>query len=542
MRQDISNSGSAFASLAFPLLVALYLFPVWYFQYFPSQDGPSHVYNSWILSKWGEPAGGIFRQYYAVNRRPEPNWASHIALAGLMRAGLSPSVAEKIFVSFLIVFFGGGVVLALGAVAKPARALAPVALPMAVGWPLGMGFYNYCLGVAGFLWVFAWWYPRRNGMTAPRAIALGSMGILLYFAHLVAVGGIVIVIGIVAFWESLAERPFGPALRKRLLPAALAFIPAVALGLAYVAASVARGQMREIPAMGAGLREIGRLLTLQNLMVCYSTAEVFPAALLAISMLASAGLALAQIRRDRAGLRSGGGLLVAAIGLLLLYCVAPDKVAGGTYFHQRLAPFIWLMLLLWLGADGLRGRRLAHWLRVSGIAVALAFGCMRIAQFARLNDYLAEYVSVGGAIQAPATVLPLCFSPRGEGRSGFVLSAEIAPFSHASGYLAAGRPIVDLSDYEGAMKYFPLVWRPELSPCYHICPDIFDDPFHADLLDYTNRTGGRGRIDYVLVWSNPDFPLPADLVDPVRRQLEAGFKPVMTSRPRGCARLYARVR
>jgi len=36
-------------TIAFLFLVLIYILPIWIFKYFPSQDGPAHIYNSFIL-------------------------------------------------------------------------------------------------------------------------------------------------------------------------------------------------------------------------------------------------------------------------------------------------------------------------------------------------------------------------------------------------------------------------------------------------------------------------------------------------------------
>src|SRR5947207_340100 len=82
-------------------LYALQLAPVWGLRYFPSQDGPSHLENANILLLLRRPELPVFRDYFAVNRGPTPNWLGHVALAGLIRIS-SPLPAEKILLTLYI--------------------------------------------------------------------------------------------------------------------------------------------------------------------------------------------------------------------------------------------------------------------------------------------------------------------------------------------------------------------------------------------------------------------------------------------------------
>src|SRR5438876_8283038 len=86
----------------FAFLLAVHLAPVWSFAVFPSQDGPAHLENANVIRRYHEPAGVLFREYYVLNGRLEPNWVGHLALAGLLRV-VPPATAEKLLVSLCVV-------------------------------------------------------------------------------------------------------------------------------------------------------------------------------------------------------------------------------------------------------------------------------------------------------------------------------------------------------------------------------------------------------------------------------------------------------
>ena len=65
-------------------LIILHILPIWIFRYFPSQDGPAHVYNAYILNSMPSTESILLRDYYQVNLALFPNWISHLVLAGLM--------------------------------------------------------------------------------------------------------------------------------------------------------------------------------------------------------------------------------------------------------------------------------------------------------------------------------------------------------------------------------------------------------------------------------------------------------------------------
>ena len=155
--------------------------------------------------------------------------------------------------------------------------------------------------------------------------------------------------------------------------------------------------------------------------------------------------------------------------------------------------------------------------------------------YARLNDYLAEYLSATDMIEENTTLLPLCFTHHGFDRG--LVSLRIGLFLHASGHIAAQRRVVELDNYEANTAYFPVRFRTELNPFRHM-GTLEAQPPVVDIAAYVEKTGGR--VDYVLVWNIRDDQrdLPATLS--ILRQLEEGYHLIHTSEPGGMMQLYRR--
>ena len=85
------------------LLTVLNIFPIWSFKYFPSQDGPCHIENSYMLLHYFDK-DKIFSEYYDLNIKPVPNWASHFTLSFLM-IFFPPVLSEKIFLTMYVLIF-----------------------------------------------------------------------------------------------------------------------------------------------------------------------------------------------------------------------------------------------------------------------------------------------------------------------------------------------------------------------------------------------------------------------------------------------------
>ncbi|PYQ47493.1 MAG: hypothetical protein DMF59_18730, partial [Acidobacteria bacterium] len=81
------------------------LVPVWFTQYLPTGDGPSHLYGAWILRELTlHRNAGVIPSYYHVASQPVPNWASYAFIAGALSV-LTPLAAEKLFFSLVVITF-----------------------------------------------------------------------------------------------------------------------------------------------------------------------------------------------------------------------------------------------------------------------------------------------------------------------------------------------------------------------------------------------------------------------------------------------------
>ena len=88
----------------FVLLLVVHLAPVWIFRFFPSQDGPSHLYNARLLTEMLEPANFQVRLFFEYSAALHPNLLAHVLLAALQLV-VSPLVAEKLLLSLIVALF-----------------------------------------------------------------------------------------------------------------------------------------------------------------------------------------------------------------------------------------------------------------------------------------------------------------------------------------------------------------------------------------------------------------------------------------------------
>ncbi|MFL6237598.1 MAG: hypothetical protein ACJ76N_31055, partial [Thermoanaerobaculia bacterium] len=407
--------------------------------------------------------------------------------------------------------------------------LAVLAFPFVYNYLFNMGFFNFCWSLAAFFFAVGYWLRHAERMGPGRTAVLALLILGVYFCHPVTLAVTVTTLLTLAGWRTLIEPPgFLEGFRRRLLPPALACVPALALMAAFVGRRT-----------GARITMLPLWVKVKHLAGLYSLASVSEWTIpLAIALaILFYGIALLCLRARR-GLppQRGDGFLIAAAVLAGAFFAAPSELAGGGFINHRLVLFPFLALILWFGTFEHPVRR-RRWIQGAAAGIALTFLGLFAWKYAELGRGLAEIAAVGRAIPPDHTFLYLSYAHRGDGGDGGP-AFRTWPFVHAGGYVAARKRLVDLSLYEANEDYFPLLFRPALNPYLHLSNGLLGiekEPPEVDLQGYPRRTGGR--VDYVLLWGLRDGRRGEPKVRAVLDQLAAGYDLVARS-PGGRALLY----
>lgn len=466
--------------LLFAVLVAIHLLPIWTVELIPTVDGPSHLYNAFVLQQLTRGAPELER-VFELNLRPVPNWLGHALLFALLYVA-PPVVAEKLVVSLIVALFLIGTWTLAGLLDERNRLYVFLAAPLTYHVLLQMGFYNYALGAAlvPFIVVLAW---RR------RIIAAGVILLVCYFAHPVPAALAMLLAVVIAVvrhtWRDL-----------------VALIPTASLLVWFALQPYRPGG--DWTWNGALLFE--PLWRAAFLMTFDLRQLVFGTAIGAVYGIAI--VATLWIERER--LRERGLLLLLAAISLAVYLAAPISVDEGLILKARLIVFPYLLLLPWLTPRLLRTAIVAVFFLVASL------NALYIERQWRINAaFMQESLAVTAAAEPQRTVVPLIFdrsSPH----------AMVPLLSHAFSYAAVRRLLVDYSNYEASHEFFPVrfrdgVRRPDRFALQSAPQEYQPAAFVAD-------------IDYIYTWRMPQG-------SDVERRIEQFYAPVRID---GDARLYRR--
>lgn len=437
--------------------------PIWSCRWLPTIDGPSHVYNAWLLQELLR-GHHLASQWYAIDWRPNPNWSGHAILALLM-AVFPARIAEKLLVSGIVLLFGVAMWMYTGLADESARPFAVVALPFAYHLMLQAGFYNFSIGAALYFMIVALWWRRRG------IVVIAAVLLLCYFSHPLPAILAVMTIGIL----SVAAR------RWRDL---IALVP-VSLLLAWFFAnsgSTVEGPHRSAADLFRYIEQMWVIVSLQQRQQTLGTALFFVLAALIV---------LTLVRR-RWRWREGDALIIVTLLLIALYARSPAVSSGGSMILERMALFVVLSPLAWI-APRLPRRAVLAFVAIAAVT-SLAYDGYLVRQYRGLSRRMDELIRSANALGGNTTFIPLIRDIRP--RSGV-----IAPvLMHAIDYVAVAKRSIDLLNYEPRAGYFPVTATVKLPAVV----DVGAGAVNADISAYA--------VEYVFTWHIPaDAPVAAQI-------------------------------
>ena len=393
------------------------LLPIWLFRWFPTQDGPSHLYNAWILSHYHDATSTIIPQYFVLNLRPFPNWTMYALSAVLLRV-LPPLIVQQVILSICVISVPAGVLYLQKSFKPAADPTALLGVMLAFSYLFFMGFFNFVFAAAMFAFTVGFWWRRREGK-----YLYGLYGLLIvtYFSHDLAFGVTLMAIAVLAMierrWRVLVE----------LSPAFLMFlIDALARPRGQPLFRSFRWHVRQLVAVFSAGHIAVAFLTLLVVLV---------------------GIAWAFVRKRP------NAFAVISLIIFVAYFVAPWSYASAGWIqagwiNERLLFLTILTLPAWIVLP--RPNIAAFVLLIAVIAHVAA----TTVQIASLNRFIGDFARAAALIRPHSTIRT--FYPL----SG--VSPQVTPTLHLTAYLGLRTDVVDLDDYEGYLPDFPVAYRAKI--------------------------------------------------------------------------------
>jgi hypothetical protein len=449
----------------FAALLVLHVAPIWSVAYFPSQDGPSHLYNARLLFDLLDPAHFQLRQLFEYNPALHPNLLPHLLLAPLQLV-LPPAAAEKLLASLVVMLLPLSLAYLVRGLRPGHAVFALLGFLFAFHKHLHMGLYAFSLGIPLSLFALGWWWRHREQPTVWSAAVQSALLALLYLTHFMAFAVALLAIVASSAWCALLEARRDPrgAWRGAVLEAGL-LLPFLLLGLDYQLRGMGSDYVK-----WASDDKLHDVFFQQAMLASYTRwhQQLTPwlGGLLALSFLAT----LWQRARRREWLLPRDVLLLLALAFVVLFFCLPSFFGRAGRINERLYLYAVLFAAAWLGP---LPPRLARAIGAALVALSLAHAGRLAVEYRRLQPELAELAS-GAALVAPHSSVTFV---EGEGSLAFPDGIRfVRPFLHMDAYYALGRDVALLTNYEITFGHFPI--RAGEAP--------FEDP------------------DYVVAWRLPE--------------------------------------
>lgn len=496
------------------LLICAYLLPVWLFKYFPTQDGPSHIYNSQILAKYHNVDYG-FRDYYDLNLSPFPNWVSHISLSLLMLV-LPPLISEKIFLTAYIVIFPLSVFYLSNSIIDTSsihhfrspeasktkfpkvetrshqrnNLIGFVSFLYIYNYLFLMGFYNFAISVPLFLYALGYWWKYREKMGIKRIVILSILMTSIYFCHLVSYA--IAIISLLFLYIVYFRKRI-----KSIFMNLCCILPSSILMFNYLLSSNSlRGGSLSFNKLSR-VYELFIDLMSMNILVSYSRVQSKIAYMVSALMVY---LLIHTVWKDKMSAKVGKTgkfsnkdcLLLLSFIILVLYFIMPWSIGAGGWTNDRLVLIASLLILPWFseGND-------AKW-KLIFVAFVVMISLLNITYICYyigiLNKEIEEYTAGIQAIGKNKVILPFFFD-------GYGKSLKIGIFVNAANYYCLNNGGINLGNYEVQFDYFPVKFKESFHPPIEDKEWVQIVHWRSEDIDICKYSD---NIDYLIIWGQEE--------------------------------------
>ena len=471
------------------VLMVLHLLPVWGFKYFPTQDGASHIYNSYVVKEYHNHENYRLREVYELNATVFPNWTSH-ALLLLLLYVFPPLICEQIVLTLCIGLLPLSLFYFLNSISKRNMVFGLLGFIFAYNYLLHMGFYNFVLSMSLFFFTMGYWWRVKDKLQLTNIIVIYVLSLVTYLTHYHSYAILIMSLTFFPLFLSAYDvlhrvwgnkepsQPLMPRLKEgiRTHKPTLTFIgsliPAYFILFSYYfyLANDHGGNSNH-----KGIEWLNDyFFGMKSLVSFHDDQMLIGRVLLVFFAIAFVLTIINRIRRwyqfraseewketgerfwTRAVTQMDGFLIMSAVITAMFY-IAPWSGYSGGWINDRFHLYIFLILIPFFAVNLHRYTNYA----VAGIIIVLSLWHLgyHVHTYSLLNRDIAKAISLEG-MDAKDTILT---SEPGEWRGlsdslGFE-PKYVEPFGHLECLLAVHKGIAYLDNYEAGTDHFPLRYK-----------------------------------------------------------------------------------
>jgi len=460
---------------------------VWLLPYFPTQDGPSHMYNLVILKdllnggkEWGD--------YFTYTLHAVPNLGFNL-LAYPMLHLFPPLVVEKLFISIYIALMGIGTYFFLHTFNKRSIPFIFFVSPVIFNFNLLMGFYSYVITIPLFLFAFSISWKIRNSSIVCKFIFFNLAGLIIFYFHIIPFMFLLLSLICITFVQSKGL--------KRIIFDQLKLVVIISPSLIILFLYLA-DNANSFPKDFSYLSSFSRYIYLMDDLfflstVTFSPRQMFPGFILTCLFLSFFIFSVYILVKDPNGgwvkikdiSASYKVLICLSFFLILIYFVTPFRFGGGNFFNQRLPWVIFLILLPLLRIN--KKLYSEPFVLVSTSSVAIIFFVFTAGILWQQSYKVKKFLS-GLNAGLPKGAYIMTYKTR-DPKAGWPRADVLM---HGASYYGIFNGCIDIGNYETAFDYFPIKFEDTI-PQF---PSLHQIEYKSDTINWSDYP----FIQYVLGW------------------------------------------
>jgi hypothetical protein len=470
----ISIRHTPIEKMTYLALMAWQLLIVWLLPVFPTQDGPSHIYNASILYDLLH-GGKLWGEYFSCNIKAIPNLGFTLIAYPLLSVA-SPFIVEKIFISIYLLLMVIATHLLIRIFAPSSTyslTIKLLSIPVIFNFDLMMGFYSYVIAVPFFIISISLLWRVWNKSWTVRFFCNNVAGIVVFFLHLIPFIFYLITFAII----SIVEYRNNSETAKSLAGKFLTITPLLAL----VAYYLSENSTLAVPIDFSYLLSKTRALYLFFHLMTFSTVYFSPWQLLPGSIYMFAillqlfALVKGYASRKLKFTIEQKVMLLLAVSLIIIYFVFPYSFGEGAYFNERF-PWVILLLLLPPLVCVCVDAHLFSTVRIAAATAGILFLCFNTVIFNQQSTKVSIFLE-GVAYSCTKSEGIMLYKTM---HSGY---PRIDVLLHAPSYYCVFNGCMDIGNYAAKSKIFPVQFSRRMPPLPSI-GIIQYNPSAIDLSEY----------------------------------------------------------
>ena len=442
-------------------LTIIHLIPLWSNNYFPSQDGPSHIYNAHLFLQLLNSDNWQVQQVYSLNIGWIPNSIAHIFFVGGLALNIPPLIIEKIFVSMAIGLLPFSISYVAASFDKKAKLVSLIGFVLAFHNLLHMGFYSFSISVPIVLFTYGMWVRWHKDLTIRHITIFLFMGMLSFLAHFSSFAVLMVMLScsllfnaieelIVAFKDKTKKLSSLPPILKKLVFKSIILCTLFAPGLVYqlMSKTIHQGHYKGFSWLWEKLFDDALFITYteDHRLIAHWFWYLFSICLI-LHIVFRIVKRKAFERRDI--------MLVSLIFLTYIYFDLPIQSNGGGWVNHRLLIFV--LIFIWLCLD-----RFPLIIQSAIACFILFISFQQLILFERdyrlLQHDLNEFSDISKQIE-PHSIIRV---DRNHGNSKIGIphhTRYVSPLLHAPCYAGLAKDAAYSANYEADHKYFWVNWK-----------------------------------------------------------------------------------